>query len=94
MIQANDVDEVDLSNQDNALYQKLMDRSKNLPPGLNLNSPEALYKFEQLATKVLLEKQKQMKKRRKGDGDKDDGTGVSTIEPFGAKDKSIIMEES
>jgi hypothetical protein len=46
MIQTNDVDEADLSNMDNKLYQKLIDRSKTLPPGIKLNSPEALYKFE------------------------------------------------
>ena len=50
MIMKNDVDEADLSNQDNKLYQKLIDRSKSLPPGLKLDSPEAMYKFEQIAT--------------------------------------------
>jgi len=46
MILTNDVDEADLSNMDNKLFQKLIDRSKSLPPGLKLNSPEAMYKFE------------------------------------------------
>jgi len=46
MILTNDVDEADLSNMDNKLFQKLIDRSKSLPPGIKLNSPEAMYKFE------------------------------------------------
>jgi hypothetical protein len=66
MIQMNDVDEADLSNQDNKLYQKLIDRSKTLPPGLKLNSPEALYRFEKLATEVLLRKKKSLRARRPG----------------------------
>ena len=53
MILTNDVNEADLANQDNKLFQKLIDRSKSLPPGLKLDSPEAMYKFEQMATELL-----------------------------------------
>ena len=58
MIMTNDVDEADLSNMDNKLFQKLIDRSKSLPPGMKLNSPDAMYKFEQMATELLMQKQK------------------------------------
>jgi|LauGreDrversion4_2_1035121.scaffolds.fasta_scaffold463277_1 hypothetical protein len=72
MIMTNDVDEADLSNMDNKLFQKLIDRSKSLPPGMKLNSPDAMYKFEQMATELLMQKQKQMRKRRRnGQDDKD-----------------------
>lgn len=50
MIEANDVQEADLSNYDNKLYQKLIDRSKTIMPGDDLNSPEALYRFETIAS--------------------------------------------
>lgn len=46
MIESNNVNEADLSNTDNKLYQKLMDRSKTLIPGDDLNSPDAQYKYE------------------------------------------------
>lgn len=46
MIEKNDVQEADLSNYDNKLYQKLIDRSKTCLPGDDLNSPEAMYRFE------------------------------------------------
>lgn len=85
----NDVDEADLSNQDNKLYQKLIDRSKTLPPGLKLNSPEALYKFEQIATELLLKKKKSLRSRRPGKSSmKGDPSEKHTAkkEPFAAKD--------
>jgi hypothetical protein len=92
MILTNDVDEADLSNMDNKLFQKLIDRSKSLPPGIKLNSPEAMYKFESLATNLLMQKQKQMRKRRPG---KTEEQGlIGNNENFGAIDKSIIMEDS
>jgi hypothetical protein len=53
MIEKNDVQEADLSNFDNKLYQKLIDRSKSCMPGDDLKSPDALYRFEQLATQLL-----------------------------------------
>jgi len=46
MIEKNDVQEADLSNYDNKLYQKLIDRSKTCMPGDDLNSPEAMFRFE------------------------------------------------
>ena len=39
MIEANDVTEADLSNYDNKLYYKLLDRSKTILPGDDMNSP-------------------------------------------------------
>lgn len=39
MIATNDVTEADLSNYDNKLYQKLLDRSKSVLPGEKLDSP-------------------------------------------------------
>ena len=69
----------------------MIDRSKSLPPGLKLNSPEAMYKFEKIATDLLMQKQKQMRKRRREKGEED---GTIGNENFGAKDNSIIMEDS
>lgn len=46
MIESNNLNEADLSNTDNKLYQKLMDRSKTFIPGDDLNSPDAQYKYE------------------------------------------------
>jgi hypothetical protein len=56
-----DVDEADLANQDNKIYQKLIDRSKSLPFDLKLDSAEAM--FEQIATEQLVLKQRQMRRR-------------------------------
>ena len=91
MIMKNDVDEADLANQDNKLYQKLIDRSKSLPPGLKLDSAEAMYKFEQIATEQLMLKQRQMRRRRPG---KEGEAAAHDGENFAAKDTSIIMEDS
>lgn len=90
MIMKNDVDEADLANQDNKLYQKLIDRSKSLPPGLKLDSAEAMYKFEQIATEQLMLKQRQMRRRRPGK----EREATHDGENFAAKDTSIIMEDS
>ena len=53
MIESNNVNEADLSNTDNKLYQKLMDRSKTLIPGDDLNSPDAQYKYELLTSQFM-----------------------------------------
>lgn len=53
MISTNDVKEADLANYDNKLYQKLIDRSKTVLPGDDLNSPVALYRYESMTSKLL-----------------------------------------
>jgi hypothetical protein len=52
MIATNDVAEADLSNYDNRLYQKLIDRSKTIRPGDDMNSPLALYRYESLMSEA------------------------------------------
>jgi UDP-galactopyranose mutase len=65
MILTNDVNEADLSNYDNKLYQKLIDRSKSVMPGDDFNSPEARYRFESLAMKLLEQRNKRNMKNRR-----------------------------
>jgi cell division protein FtsB len=50
MIETNNVNEADLANYDNKLYQKLIDRSKTVHPGDDMNSPIALYRYESMAS--------------------------------------------
>ena len=53
MVESNDIEMVDLSNHDNKLYQKLMDRSKTIQPGDDINDPESLYKYEVLTSQFM-----------------------------------------
>lgn len=78
MIATNDVTEADLANHDNKLYQKLIDRSKTVLPGDDLNSPIALYRYETMTSKM-------MKKNSVIMG----GIGKSS---FAGRDKSITMD--
>jgi hypothetical protein len=53
MISTNDVTEGDLANYDNKLYQKLIDRSKTVLPGEDLNSPVTIYRYETITSKMM-----------------------------------------
>ena len=56
MIGKNDVTEADLSNPDNQLYSKLLDRSKTVLPGDNLTSPTSLYRHETTISELMKKK--------------------------------------
>jgi|LauGreDrversion4_2_1035121.scaffolds.fasta_scaffold302079_2 hypothetical protein len=53
MMESNDVEMVDLSNNDNKLYQKLIDRSRTFMPGESISDPESLYKYEVLTSQFM-----------------------------------------
>lgn len=53
MVESNNIEMVDLSNNDNKLYQKLCDRSKTIQPGDDINDPESLYKYEVLTSQFM-----------------------------------------
>lgn len=79
MIEFNNVQENDLSNYDNKLYQKLLQKSKLTKAGENLNTPDAMYQYE-VATSAMMRNPSSMTRKENN--------------KFSDQDNSILIDKS